>query len=230
MRMLAALLAAASANAFAALPNEINAEYELTNHGLRIGRVNETFVRSGDTYSIQSVTRSEGVLKLVMDDQITLESSGVVVAEGLRPLRFGQRRLKDAKRDIDASFDWDKGVLVSRVNGERREVPLPRDTQDRLSFMYQFMNMEPRGGAMTLSMSNGRKVEKYAYRLVGPVRISTPAGEFDTLHYERITFTPKESKAEVWLAKERFNFPVRVVFDDPKGLRLEQNLVALQSR
>ena len=47
--------------------------------------------------------------------------------------------------------------------------------------------------------------------------------------YERVTSSPKESKAQVWLAKNHFNFPVRVVFDDPKGLRVEQILVALQA-
>ena len=60
-------------------------------------------------------------------------------------------------------------------------------------------------------------------------KVSTPAGAFDTLHYQRVTADPKESHADVWLAKDRFNFPVRVVFDDPKGLRLEQTLVALES-
>ena len=40
---------------------------------------------------------------------------------------------------------------------------------------------------------------------------------------------PKDSKAEVWLAKDRFNFPVRVVFDDSKGPRVEQLLVTLKA-
>jgi hypothetical protein len=55
------------------------------------------------------------------------------------------------------------------------------------------------------------------------VRVKTPAGEFDTYHYERVTTDPKEAKAEVWLAKDQHNLPVRVVFDDPRGLKLEQN-------
>ena len=58
----------------------------------------------------------------------------------------------------------------------------------------------------------------------------TPAGEFDTLQYERVISEPDENRASVWLAKDRFNFPVRVVFDDPKGLRLEQTLVDLQAK
>lgn len=228
MRMLLALLLAHAAPAFA-LPNEITAEYKLTSHGVPIGRVTETYVRKGDTYAINSVTRSEGALKVFLDDELTLESAGKVGAEGLKPLRFGQRRARDGRRDIEATFDWDRGVMVSRFRSETSDVPLPPQTQDRLSFMYQFMYLESGAGPMAVTMSNGRKVEKYSYRLVDEVRLATPAGDFETRHYARVT-SGKESNAEVWLAKDRFNFPVRVIFDDPRGLRLEQTLVALQSR
>ena len=229
MRLLAAALLLASGGALA-IPTEITAEYQVTNSGVKIGRVNETFVRKGDDYSIQSVTRSEGPLKLIFDDQVTMESTGKVVGTGLRPLRFEQKRAKDSRRDVDATFDWERGVMRSTFRGESSEVPLPSDTQDRLSLMYQFMRARAVEGAMKVPMSNGRKVELYTYRLVGEERIATPAGEFDTLHFERVTTKPTESRAEVWLAKDRFNFPVRVVFDDPKGFRLDQMLVLLQAR
>jgi uncharacterized protein DUF3108 len=225
-----ALALALASRAALAVPTEIRAEYSLTNHGLEIGRVNESFVRKGDTYSIQSVTRSEGVLKLVLDDSITLESAGRVNDEGLQPLRFGQRRGKDASRDIAATFDWERGVMHSHFRGEDKDVPLPKETQDRISMMYQFMNMSPRAGDVVMAMANGRKVEHYTYRLVDEPRIKTPAGEFDTWHYRRVTFTPKESHAEIWLAKTHFNFPVRIVFEDGSGPRLEQALVALEQR
>ena len=228
MKLLAALLVASTAAA--AIPNEITAEYQITNSGVRIGRVSETFTRKGDDYSIQSVTRSEGPLKLIFDDQVTMESSGKVVASGLRPIHFEQKRARDSRRDVDASFDWDRGVMRSTFRGEISEVPLPADTQDRLSLMYQFMRARAVAGAMKVPMSNGRKVELYTYRLVNEERITTPAGEFDTLHFERVTSKPSESRADVWLAKAHHNFPVRVVFDDPKGFRLDQTLVALQTR
>jgi hypothetical protein len=228
LKLLAALIVAA--NGAFATPTEITAEYQVTNSGVKIGRVNETFTRKGDDYFIQSVTRSEGPLKLIFDEQVTLESSGKVVGTGLRPLRFEQRRARDSGRDVDATFDWERGVLRSTFRGERSEVPLPRDTQDRLSLMYQFMRARAAEGSMKVPMSNGRKVELYTYRLVNEERINTPAGDFDTLHFERVTSKPGESRADVWLAKDHHNFPVRVVFDDPRGFRLDQTLVALQAR
>ena len=229
MKTIAALVLATAANA-APVPAEIKAEYEVTSAGVRIGRVHDSYVRKGDTYAIQSVTRSEGPLKAFLDDQVTLESAGRIVAGNLRPSQFGQRRMKDPSRDVSATFDWERGVIHSSYKGERKEIPLPEATQDRISLLYQLMNVTPRTGAMTIPMSNGRRVEVYTYRIVDNVRITTPAGEFDTLHLERVNASARENRAEVWLAKDRFNFPVRVVFDDPRGLRLEQNLVALQAR
>ena len=231
MTRLFAALSLATALGAEAAPVEVSAEYRLTNLGVTIGHVNETYQRTGDRYSIRSTTRSEGALKLVLDDSITLESRGVVNGEGLRPLEFQQRRAGNSSRDIRAVFDWDKGVLVSTFRGETSEVPLPKATQDRISVLYQFMNVTPRSlPRVAMHMSNGRKVELYTYRFVDEVRVKTPAGEFDTYHYERVTNGPKEAQTEVWLAKGQHNLPVRVVFDDPRGLKLEQTLLELKVR
>jgi len=231
MRTLAALafLLAASAPALA-IPSQVTAEYQLTNRGLVIGRVSESFVRQGDAYAIRSVTRAEGLLKLFYDEQITLESRGRVDAGGLLPESFDERRTREPKRNVSATFDWRRGVLRSRFRGEVKEIPLPGPTQDRISMMYQFMHGAEGPGNRVLAMSNGRKVDRYRYRLVDEPRITTPAGEFATLHFERVREEADDSRVEIWLAKDQHRFPVRVVFDDPEGLRIEQSLVALQAK
>ena len=226
--LLAALLLVAAWPACPA-PARIGAEYQLTNKGVTIGHVSESYRASGTTYEIRSVSRSEGVLKLLYDETITLVSAGRIDNEGLRPLQFEERRARDARRDVTATFDWDKGIMHSRYRGEDSRHELPRGTQDRLSMMYQFMHLKSRTSQVTLTMSNGRKVESYTYRLVDEVRIGTPAGEFDTLHFERVSRKANDRHVEVWLAKERHNIPVRVVFDDPRGLRVEQTLAALKA-
>jgi hypothetical protein len=228
MRLLPALLLCAATQAFAA-PAQVAAEYQLSYAGLPIGRVNETFHRDGERYEIRSVTRSEGPLKIFIDDQITLESRGVVTAQGLKPLAFSQHRAKTDKGSVSATFDWEHGLMHSESNGESKDVELPPRTQDRISIMYQFMNLAPGAKTVTLNMSNGRKVEAYTYHLVDEGPLATPAGEFQALHYERVVTSANESHAQVWLARDRFNFPVRMLFDDSKGLRLEQTLVALSA-
>ena len=228
-RLIAASIACTGLGA-AAQPNDVTAEYRVMNSGMTIGRVNETFARKGDTYSIQSVTRSDGVLKPFLDDQITVESSGRVGASGLQPLEYSERRQKDPKRDLKTTFDWAKGVMRTLFRGESAEVPLPRETQDRISVMYQFMNIPAYGQTLSIPMADRRKVEMFNYKLVEEGKLTTPAGEFDTRHYQRVVSDPKDTKADLWLAKDRNNFPVRLILDDPKGFRLEQTLVDLQTR
>ena len=229
MKFLPVLLLFASLQA-TAQPVEINAQYAITTSGMTIGHVNESFVRKGSSYTIQSVTRSEGVLKMFVDDEFTAESSGRVDAAGLRPLTYAEHRAKDNKRDLKSEFDWDKGVMRTVLHGENSQVALPRETQDRISMMYQFANMKKLGETLVVPMADRRRIELYTYRLVEQVKLSTPAGEFDTLHYERIANDPKDTRADVWLAKDHFNFPVRVVLDDPKRFRLEQTVVGLEAR
>jgi hypothetical protein len=223
----ACLFLAAAAQA---TPTQVEAEYSISNNGIVIARVFETYTRSGSHYRIESVTRAEGVLKLFLDDRVTLFSEGSVGPGGLVPRTFEQRRARDASRDIHATFDWDKALLQSESRGEAHTERLPPGTQDRLSVMYQFMNLVPRGDEVKVHMSNGRKVELYAYRKVDEPLLKTPAGDFDTLHYERVTASEGESRAQLWLAKDRHHLAVRVVFDDPKGLKLDQTLVNLTLR
>lgn len=229
MKRIAASLLLFAACAAQAAPTRIDAEYQVSKAGLVIGRVVESYERNADAYVIRSTTSSEGALKLFLDDSIVLSSEGRVGPNGLEPAVFEQKRAGNASRDIHATFDWKAGLMRSQFRGESKDVELPAGTQDRISIMYQFMNVNPKGDTFEFPMSNGRKVERYTYRRAGEATLKTPAGDFETVHYERVT-REGESKAEVWLAKDRFNFPVRIVFDDPKGLRLEQSLVALKAR
>jgi hypothetical protein len=225
--LLATLILAA---ATPSTPTRIEAEYRVSTNGMVIGRVLETYERDGDRYRIESVTRSEGPLKIFLDDAVTLRSSGRVGPKGLEPEHFEHLRARDASRDVRATFDWKAGQLHSEFRGENRVEPLPAGTQDRISILYQFMNIAAPGDEVRMPMSNGRKVEQYAYRKAGEERLPTPAGDFDTLHYERIVDNASESRAELWLARDRFRLPVRIVLDDPKGFRLDQMLVRLTVR
>lgn len=226
--ILASLFLCTSFSALAQ-PMQITARYAITNSGMTIGSVKESFVRTGDAYKIESVTRSEGVLKMFVDDQFTVQSSGKVGKDGLQPFAYNEHRAKDGKRDLKSEFDWDRKVMRTTLHGEDSEVALPADTQDRISMMYQFINIRHYGETLTVPMADRRKVEVFTYKLVDEGKLATPAGEFQTRHYQRVVNNPKDTKADVWLAKDRYNFPVRIVLDDPKGFRLEQTIESLDT-
>ena len=230
MKLLAGLLLLLAATAPRAAPTEVNAEYKVFINGLLGARVQESYVRKGDAYTIESKSTADGAVKMFRDETLVYISEGRFGAGGLEPRVFERRQASDRSRDVRATFDWKNGVMHSSYKGESSEVGLPPGTQDRLSMMYQFMNHVPRGNTVEVNMSNGRKIERYTYRLTEEVRLKTPAGDFDTLHYERVVTEPGQSKAQLWLAKDKFNLPVRVLFEDAKGIRLDQTIVELQAR
>ena len=212
-----------------AVPMEITAQYVVTaNGGITIGKATESFHRSGDNYTISSVTQSDGPLKVFVDDQFTVQSTGRVLKSGLQPLEYNERRAKDNKRDLKSTFDWDKGVMHTTLHGEPSEVTLPAATQDRISIMYQFAHMHEYGDTIVIPMADRRKIEAFTYKLVEEGTVKTPAGDFQARHYRSVVTNPKDTKVDVWLAKDRYNFPVRVIYDNPKGFILEQSLVELQ--
>jgi hypothetical protein len=232
--LIAVLFASAAASA-SSQPTQVQAQYLVTaNAGITIGRATETFTRNGDAYTIRSETRSDGALKAFLDDQYTVESSGRVDKEGLKPLVYTERRAKDNKRDLKSTFDYKLSVMHTVLRDEPSDYWFPPGTQDRISVMYQFMHMGSLGDTLLIPMADRRKVVNYTYKLVGEERITTPAGPFDTRHYQRVNTNQnkdaRETRVDVWLAKDRYNFPVQVLFDDPKGFKLQQSLVALDTR
>ncbi len=227
MKRLFALAALVWAGAlYAAPPHQTAATYALTKQGQRIGTVTETFKQDDGRYTLESVTAATGIYALFAKGKIVLASSGEVTDKGLRPLHFEHQRGGDPAKTIRADFDWDAMSLVHHFDGNTETAKLEPGTQDRISLLYQFMFMQSAKGDAKLWMTTGRKLNLYQYKRAGEEKIATPAGTFLTLHFIK-QHAADEDGTEIWLAKKRHNFPVRIVIEEHDGGRIEQNLTAL---
>lgn len=195
--------------------------------GQPVGVARETFRRDADQYKIESVTSAVGIFALLAKGKIRLISSGEVTAAGLRPLHFEHHRGDDPARRIVADFDWDRHSVTHQYDGKNETAALPPGTQDRISLLYQFMFVPPHGAGIELAMSNGRQLNHYLYQVVGEETLATPAGRFDTVHLSRREGGRRDG-VEVWLAKGRHYFPVRIVVEEKDGGALEQELTSLE--
>jgi len=216
------------ATASCASPTDIKAVYKISRSGILIGQVSEHFKRDANSYSIVSETRSDGVLGLFFHDTLRITSEGRITPAGLQPLKYEFSRASDESKTILATFNWGLNLLKSEHDGKTEHVALEPGTQDRLSIMYQFMLSPPRANEARAWMTNGKKIEQYVYVKQGDAALTTPAGDFDTVHYQRDA-KPREDKAQLWLAKDRFFLPVRVLFEDRNGT-LDQTLVTLSTQ
>jgi len=223
----AIILVLSLAPAWAAPPQSVGASYRLTKMGQPFGVAHETFRRDANQYRIESVTSAVGIFALFAKGKIRLLSNGEVTAEGLRPLHFEHHRGDDPARRIVADFDWEKHSASLHYDGKSESAELPPGTQDRLSLLYQFMFKPPQGAGIELAMSNGRQISRYFYKVVGEEIIVTPAGRFETVHLSKRQGEQRDG-TEVWLAKGRHYFPVRIVVEEKDGGALEQELTSLE--
>lgn len=227
MTRLPALLCCLWMNAaLAVIPHQITATYGLTKQGQKIGTVAETFKQADGLYQLDSVTSAVGIYALFMKGKIHLISTGEVTDQGLRPLYFEHQRAADPAKTVQADFDWEKMNITHRFDGRSESATLEPGTQDRLSLQYQFMFAPPGKEDIRLFMTTGKQLNLYQYKLAGEEKITTPAGQFQTIHLVKQR-TADEDGTEIWLAKKRHFFPVRIIVEEHNGGKLEQNLTSL---
>lgn len=225
-RLIVLLLAFASL-AVQAAPQQVSAKYRVIKSGQLVGEVDEHFERDGQQkYRLDSTTRATGIFALFARGNIRLLSNGEVTPDGLRPLHFEHHRGDDPAKRIVADFDWGNLSISHQYDGRNETAPLVSGTQDRISQLYQFMFQPPQGNDMAFHISNGRKLSLSRYRFVKEETISVSAGTFQTLHLIKER-TANEDGTELWLAKSRHYFPVRIVFNEKNGGKLEQQLESL---
>ena len=236
LALLLPLATAAASSPAQSLPTSIIATYKVYKAGILLGRVHERFERDGNRYKITSETRSDGPVSALIREEISYQSEGKIGPDGLVPLVFSSTRKSDSSKSFTSRFNWEAGRLVREhqerdANGriDQETFDLPARTQDRLSSMYQFMTSTPTEQRIETMMTQGKHTDRYVYLKQGDTGITTPAGQFPSVHYIRENKSG-ESKVELWLAKDRNYLPVRVVFTDTKGTSLEQRLVELVIR
>lgn len=226
-RWLAALLCLCANLAHAAPPAGVHATYRLLRNGQQMGVVTETFKRQGSQYKLDSETSAIGIFALFAKGKIQLVSSGEIGADGLRPLHFEHHRGADPAKTIVADLDWDKHTVTHRFDGNTETAELKPGTQDRISFLYQFMFKPPGKEGFLLPMTTGKKLNVYRYQVAGEEKVTVPAGSFRALHLVK-QHAADEDGTEIWLAKSRRYFPVRIVFEEKDGTKLEQQLVSVE--
>lgn len=226
LKLFTALFLLSSAALAHAAAGDMHLTYELSYKGFSVGETKESFKRSGDSYKLESVSQARGVWSAFFKDRITFLSSGSVVASGLRPTRFEQRRSKSPEKNRVALMDWNANSIEMQFDGKKEKSDLKPGSQDALSIIYQFMFAPLKEGTSKVFMTNGKQLEAYEFRKVEEVSIDTPAGTFDTIHVARIS-QPGETRTDVWLAKDKNFIPVRVLVVEPEGDKTERLLSSL---
>jgi hypothetical protein len=208
--------AALAAHAQGAAPLRVEIEYEFMRNGKTVAEVLERLERANGNYQITETWKGKGIYAVM--GKAKRSSQGSLDADGPRPHEYvDERSGRDTQR---ASFDWNAGTITRRYKGSTRTEPVPRGTQDRLSFLFALSFASQKDVPISFYVADGRGMSRHAYQPNGRERIATPAGEFDAVKVARRNESSNEV-SEVWFAANRDYLPVRIVVVEKDGTRYE---------
>ena len=225
MKWFYTILLLLSSQVQAAAPDSVQLDYIVSMSGMQAGKIDETFRKIGDHYTISSVTTPTGLLAMIKPGRIFFNSSGLISKAGLNPLHFEDKREDNPEKNASAEFNRATGQLLLLHQAARTVLALPEDTQDRLSAMYQFMYLDLKD-TLSFFMTNGNKLDNYHYAIGKTEKLDTPAGQFDTIYLDSQA-KAGESRTEIWLSTE-YKLPCKMVITESNGNQYMQILSALK--
>jgi len=110
-------------------------------------------------------------------------------------------------------------ITLKTAKGEQRR-DLRVNTQDILSFMYQFMFVPPLQ-EMHVTLTNGRRVGEYEYTFEGEDSLVIADQTIQTVHIVH-TRGDTDEKVELWLASDYRYVPVKIKKLEKNGMVIEQ--------
>jgi hypothetical protein len=181
--------------------------------GFRVGEAVHTLEIEDGRYVLHAVTQTVGLVSLFKTYELTQYSSGSYGKYGLQPEQFFEQR-RDKLTTLRYTVEFDHAAQIARFSDDR-DVPLPPDTLDILSVMYQFPPLA-HTEIVGVSVSNGRKIEHYDFEITANEEIDTPLGKLLTVRLHKM-HPPNEEGLDIWLAREYRLFPVKMRFTERSG-------------
>ncbi len=212
---IALLLAGIAASADARPPalTPFDARYAVSYGSLSVGTSTFDLRRDAQPgrWIFESRSDAKGLARLIAGGTLVQTSWVEVDGTGVRPLRFrfddGSERKQE---DAQLAFDWSRNRVTGAAKGEPLDLAVEPGTQDpvssQLAIMVALMSgREPEA----LPMVDSGKLRETELRLERRERVTTPAGEFDTLVYT--TRRPGGRRVTwMWLAPQTQYLPVKM--------------------
>jgi hypothetical protein len=230
------LLAFAAACAFslacaAQPPHKLSLTYDVSYNGIVAAELTEVLKHDGKTFSLSSEGRGKGIGALLYHGAAKRSCRGEITSAGLRPLEYRDQR--GDKAPAVARFDWAKHTLTQEHDGKNETTAMVLPLQDRLSFLYNYAfqstpDLRP-GKEIKVTLTDGKGLTRFRYKVAGTELLKTPAGELETVHLVKQRENKDDKGTELWFASDRDYLPVRILVVEKDGVRIDQMLTRIEN-
>ena len=180
------------------------------NSVVKVGNLAITYIVNKNNYEIYYKAKAEGISAFFYSKPLIQKSRGSIDASGLRPDYYLYRHGK--KKSSEAFFDWKDKTLTIKRKETTNKYGLINQAQDQLSFMFQFMFLDPLN-KMQIPITNAKVFKIYNYHYIDEVNIDTKLGNLDVLHVAKFNYQSPE-RIDLWLAKKYGYLPVKIAITE----------------
>lgn len=204
----------------------VETEFEITqNNELHSSGIGRTIFNldNNQTYTLISTIQTNRPTALNLNI-LRQTSEGIVTENGLVPSYYSSHYSNEPSKAKSARFFWPDGALLLQDSKSEKTEPLNADTQDLLSFMYQFMFAPPKNNG-EITVTNGVNSQSITYTSLGEEVITSNIGELKTIHL--LINSLGQIKTEIWLAIDYQYLPIKIRKTLNNGLVIEENAVSI---
>jgi hypothetical protein len=190
-------------------PFGIDGQVNIKNEKNLISKVGSLIINykvNKDNYEIYYEANAEGISSFFYSKPLIQKSTGSINILGLRPDYYLYSHGK--KKKSEALFDWKSKTLTINRKKTTNKYGLINQAQDQLSFMFQFMFLDPLN-KMQIPITNAKVFKIYNYHYIDEVNIDTKLGNLNVLHVAKFNYQSPE-RIDLWLAKKYGYLPVKI--------------------
>ena len=184
-----------------------------------VGNLKINYKINDNKYDINYIANAKGVTSIFYSKPLTQKSKGIINKKGLKPEYYLYSH--GIKKKSEVIFDWQRKTLTIKRKENIKTHDLIDEAQDQLSFMFQFMFLNPLD-KMQIPITNAKVFKIYNYHYVDELDINTKLGNLSTLHVAKFNYQTPE-RIDLWLAKEYGYLPVKIaITQDDLSIIIQQ--------
>ena len=189
-----------------------------------VGILNIEYSIDNDIYTITYEAKANGITSLIYSKSLVQKSEGIINEEGIQPKYYFYKYGDKLKNE--AIFDWkNKKLKITRKN-KIKFFDLVIGTQDQLSFMFQFMFLNPLK-KMQIPITNAKIFKTYNYQYIEEGRMKSKIGRINYIHVAKFNYQDPE-RIDLWLAKDYGFLPFKVSITDEDLSTITQEIYKIQ--
>ena len=191
-----------------------------------VGKLVITYDVVDDKYNIQYKASATGLTSIIYSNPLIQTSRGNISEEGLKPNYYLYQH--GPERINEAFFDWVDKTLHCRQKEElEQSYSLIDGSQDQLSFMFQFMFLDPLD-RMQIPITNGRRLKVYDYHYVDEEILYTREGELKAIHIAKFNYEDQE-RIDLWLSEKYGYLPIKISITQDDLSVIMQEIITLKA-